>query len=616
MSAPSFLSAFNAKAMSYEQVASSFVSSTKFSELAGQWNSLLIGPRGSGKTTLLRMLSIDGMRAWPGAEADKYRTELNYTGIYVPSDIAWGEMINSLGKGMDEACFSLISEAAFATNVMIATISAMQVRLQPVSTSDLKHRYRSTDISAAATEELTREIAAYWKLEPRSASLRSLQHSLAARLLDIGQQSNLMRDSRSLTKEEILERMPYVGLPIIQCVNQAVTAFDSAASQYDGIWALLLDEFEVAPTHLQKLILTALRASTTKLLFKIALAPCGPHTLITLDTSTPPTRKDDFRQVELWYADKGEAENFCARVFVSRVQNEPKLAGLKPEQVFGKSAYAIVDEEGKESGQSSAGKRSEQWVKEFAALMEKDSSFADYLRHRDISIDNLDSSDSAPNGSTIRKISPIVAFRNAYRGSTEGKKRGRKPFNSAYSGWSAIAAMSEGNPRWLIGMLVGIFSEPNSCDTLPVRIPLQHAHANTTAGTFADILSTVAVRQFDQIQTSQPVFELITKIGKYFFDRIVSDDFLEDPPLSFIVDAEVDDDTENCLRIAINHGAIVCYQEADGIGGFGSLRNKRFRLSYLLAPCFKLPVRKSKQVSLSKILKPQGRKLDPQGDLF
>lgn len=72
--------------------------------------------------------------------------------------------------------------------------------------------------------------------------------------------------------------------------------------------------------------------------------------------------------------------------------------------------------------------------------------------------------------------------------------------------------------------------------------------------------------------------------------------------MSFEVDADIDENLENCLRLALNHGAIVCYERADSIGGYGSLRGKRFRLSHLLAPVFKLPVRKSKQVQLSAIL--------------
>lgn len=624
MSTSSFLSAFNAKAMSYEQVASSFVSSPKFAQLAGQWNSLLVGPRGSGKTTLLRMLSLEGMQAWPSTEAEQFRNELNYTGIYVPADIAWGEMVSALGRNMEGGSFEIIAEAAFVTNVMLATISTMQVRLQCTSSTEKRCSYRAVEISQTKIEEVAKEIARLWKLELRSASLLSVQNALAERLLHIGQQTNLFSRRTNVSDDEIFARMPYIGLPLVQCVNQAISAFDRAADEKDGVWSLLFDEFEVAPNHLQKIVLTALRAGTTKLLFKVALAPCGPHTLISLATPTPPTGKDDFRQVELWYPDKGEAEVFCGKVFASRSQKVPGLSGLKAEEVFGKSAYAIVDEDGHSSFSSANSQRSEQWAKEFAALREKDDSFSFFINRKGISPENLDSSDNAPSGTLIRKISPIVAFRNAYRGTVEGKKRGRKAFNSAYSGWSAIAAMSEGNPRWLIGLLTGIFAEVGNPANLPIKIPVQHAHANNTAWTFANVLRTAAIRQYDQIQTTSPIFELLSKIGNYFFNRLVGDDFQEDPPLSFIVDDEISEDIENCLRIAINHGAIVCYQSPDDIGGFGSLKGKRFRLSYLLAPCFKLPVRKSKAINLSKILNSVSSNITerdfppdgPQGSLF
>jgi hypothetical protein len=69
-----------------------------------------------------------------------------------------------------------------------------------------------------------------------------------------------------------------------------------------------------------------------------------------------------------------------------------------------------------------------------------------------------------------------------------------------------------------------------------------------------------------------------------------------------VVDERVSDDVEHALRIAVNHGAIVCYKIASDVGGFRSLRGLQFRLTYLLAPVFKLPMRKSKAVSLSTIL--------------
>jgi hypothetical protein len=622
MSTTSFLSAFNAKAMSYEQIVGSFVSSSKFNQFAGQWNALLVGPRGSGKTTLLRMLSLEAMRAWSSDEAERFRTELNYTGIYVPADLAWGEMLRSLSSRMSSECSELVAEAAFVTNAMMATLRTMQVRLHRPSSDEGRLRYRFVEMTGDAQGELAREMASIWKLQLRSASLLSLQNALAERLLDIGQQANLLTRRSNVDVDELHAKIPYLGLPLVECVNQAISAFDRAANQVDGVWALLLDEFEVAPNHLQSLVLTALRGGATKLLFKAALAPCGPHTLISLSTPTPPTAKDDFKQIELWYPDKGEAEGFCARVFASRVAQIANFSELKPEQVFGKSAYAIVDEDGNDQSHSQ-NLRADKWAKDFKALMERDESFSYFIQRKKISLDNLDSSDSAPSGTLIRKIAPIVAFRNAYRGFAVGKKRGRKAFNSAYSGWSAIAAMSEGNPRWLIGLLSGIFAEA-TISKLPISIPIQHAHSTETAWTFANVLKTVAISQYDQIKTQRPIFQLLMTIGNFFHNRLVTGDFQEDPPMSFIVDDDVDEDTESCLRIAINHGAIVCYQPTDGIGGFDTLHGKRFRLSYLLAPCFKLPVRKSKPINLSRILNTKEQTLSdvdmmqksPQGSLF
>lgn len=597
MTSISFLSAFNAKAMSYEQVANSFVSSAKFAELAGQWNALLVGPRGSGKTTLLRMLSLEGMRSWVGPEADRYRRELNYTGIYVPADIAWGEMVNALGNGnLDSDTLELVSEAAFATNVFMSTVSTIQLRLQSPSSDSSHLAYRAVSLTGNSVEEVVRSIAELWKLQPRSLSFRSLGQALAMRLMDIHQQCRLLARNPDRTRDLVLEKMPYLGLPVIDCVDKALTCFDNETGERDAKWALLLDELEVAPVSLQKDALVAMRAAAPKLLYKLALAPCGRHTLFELNTDTPPTQRHDFRQVLLWYVDKNEADSFCERVFAARTSNDPLLNQKSSEEVFGESPFSIVEEDVTHGNYP--------YGKDFASLLTKDPSFHAFLARKHIDVTNLDPSPSAPNGNTIRKVAPIVAFRNAYRGYEDGKKRGRKPFNAAYAGWAAIAAISEGNPRWLLTLLTGIFAEARASRTLPVPYPTQQHHAAKTSGTFADVLRTVATRQFDCIQTSIPVMELLTRIGQYFHDRLVTDDFVEDPPLAFDVGSDIDEDVENSLRIALNHGAIICYESPDGLGGFGTLKNKRFRLSYTLSPSFKLPIRKSKAVQLTTILTP------------
>ena len=56
------------------------------------------------------------------------------------------------------------------------------------------------------------------------------------------------------------------------------------------------------------------------------------------------------------------------------------------------------------------------------------------------------------------------------------------------------------------------------------------------------------------------------------------------------------------LTRALNAGAIVYVPDEDGQLLLASLRGKRFRLSYLLAPTYHVPLRLGRAVSLSKIL--------------
>ncbi len=598
-----FLDPFNAKAMSFRDVASTFVPSSNFKLLAGQWNALLIGPRGSGKTTLMKMLSVEALRAWNGPESSTYREQVEFTGIYVPSDIAWGEMVKALSASLDETTTGLISTAAFVTNVLQSVVIAMQSRVHVSSPALTDVAFKHASCSPDKLEKAIVEIADLWKLTIRSLSFDGLANALGHRLIDIKRQATLLAFTPGLSADEVSRRMPYIGLPLVECVSEAVRYFDQAIDETNGLWALLLDEFEVAPVHLQHVVLAGLRASTPKVFFKVALAPCGPHTLLDISDVARPTRDNDYKQVTLWHANRDTAQEFCRRIFEARKgkwQNVPLSA--TPEDVFGVTGYAIVEEEGEEPTIASYG-RGAAWEREFTQLAQKDSSFKAFLMQKGIDPTKLDPSPAAINGNTIRKIAPIVAFRNAYKGYTEGKKRGRKPYNSAYSGWAAISAMSEGNPRWLIGIINAITANvsPEKAK-LPIAVSIQQGQLAGLSQSFAEILRAAATGQLRDLGVTAPVFGTLEQIGKYFHNRLVLDRFVEDPPMSFTVDDSIDPSVENALRVAMNHGALVCYEAPDSLGGYATLKGKRFRLAYLLAPEFKLPLRKSKEISLATVL--------------
>jgi hypothetical protein len=601
MSRQTFLEPFNAKAMSYAEVARTFVPSTKFTQLAGAWNSVLVGPRGGGKTTLFKMLSVEGQEAWTGAAAEPYKKTVGYTGIYVPSDIAWGTMLESLIEaGQEETIGILFSEAAFVTHVLLSIATGMDRH----ATQNPSPRLASAlgESTQADLERVVATIATLWKVQPVSLSPASLVDALRARLLDI------KRDARLRAKLQFtgIPTQEYLGIDMLESASQALQAFDAVYHRPDHRWCLLLDEFEVAPMHLQKTVLAAMRASgAQKLLLKVALAPCGPDLLYEQQSSAPPSQNNDVQQVQLWYADKTEAIEFCQQVFLSRSSTYPALAGKMPSEVFGTSAYAVVDdsEDASQIGLFTlTGRNKKQVTEQFQSLAEKDPTFRGFLFRKQIDVSReLGMQPSDFHGNTLRKIAPLVAFRNAYKGKSVGKKRGVKPFNTAYSGWESIAAISEGNPRWLIGLITRIMSSSDQVQ-FPVATPQQTAGVQWNCQRYAEMLQSVANEQFGSIKTSTPIYEVLSKIGEYFHNRLVRAPFVEDPPMSFVVDERVSDDVEHALRIAMNHGAIVCYQIAADVGGFRTLRGLRFRLTYLLAPVFKLPMRKSKSVSLTTIL--------------
>lgn len=589
----SVFEAFNAKLMHSVDVADSFVPTDKFRELAGTWHALLIGPRGSGKTTYLRMLELKALRAWRHQDADDYRGGINYTGIFVPADIAWGSMVDALGGGrLRVDCFNAVAYTAYSTNVLLSAVSAMEdrVRIAP----DMPYgNYRFAEIAPQALEQVLREITGAWKLSGTSLSFSGLRAALGLRLLEIKSIALEISAIENHSLGDVYRLLEYSTIDLNEALTFALTRLDESISDRDGKWALLLDEFEIAPESLQNQVLANLRSSNTKLIYKIALAPCGPHTNASLATLAPPSGGNDYRQIELWYRDKNSAMAFCSQVFTARMGRFPLFRGKSPEEAFGSTQYYDIDTEGSKGSKE----WSARWGNEFVELAEKDETFSEYLKTKNIDVNRLDSSLSV-----VRKIAPLVAFRNAHRRTLTSTRKGRKKLFFAYTGWEALAAISEGNPRWLIGMLNIIASQLRNATKLPVSTSIQHDQIEAATEQFAAMLHTAATEHAVGISTRVPIFGLLEDIGRYFNRRLVDEPFIEEPPLSFDVDDGVDDDTENALRIAFNHGAIVCMTESDEMGGYRTLKGKRFRLAYQLAPKFSLPLRSTKVLALTSIL--------------
>ncbi|KZN57699.1 hypothetical protein N474_25670 [Pseudoalteromonas luteoviolacea CPMOR-2] len=560
--------AFNAKHLNSRDIAESFVSSKLFLETAKNEHTILVGPRGSGKTTFLRMLSINTLSKWNSPE----RENINYDGIYVPGDLVWGEMIKSLEDvGLPANISEAFAYSAFFTHVMLSTVDSIESSLKNVPKVALENNARQV-------HQALSDICDILKLTPEKLSLSRVRHELVVKLNCLGEYSKKISlvGGKNFDMDEFERKVPYAFSDLKTTIESVLLAIDRALERPEHRWALLLDEFEIAPKNLLDKVISSMRSAVHKVIFKVALVPCGFHQEIKTETSAI----NDYSIVELWYVTKGESKEFCKNLVASKFGiNEPleKLGSTK----FG----------------SKEGLTSAVWVEEFDELYKKDESFQSFIKSKKINFLEQFHSDEAPS-SLIRKISPIVAFRNAFL-NKNGKRKGRRSLPEFYAGWDAITTISEGNPRWLLSVLTPLLTADSNSK---VSDSLQMKKVESSTNAYAAMLKTLPLSDNMGLSTKQPIFELLEKIGKYFNSRLIDEPFTQSAKSTFTVDRAISEDIEAALMIAWNYGAIVSVRSENTFGTYDSLQGMRFRLSYLLSPTFELNLTTGASINLTTIL--------------
>ena len=199
----------------------------------------------------------------------------------------------------------------------------------------------------------------------------------------------------------------------------------------------------------------------------------------------------------------------------------------------------------------------------------------------------------------IRKIRNIVTYRQAYRRET-GKTRSRK-VPSLNTGAPTIFDVTEGNPRLFLGVLAPLIRE-YSHNLNTIKIAKQNEAVAKASNRYRALLGTIPVEVDSHLKDICGMNDLLDKIGNYFFERIVKDEFNPEPPTTFIVDVDVPPSIVKILELAVNAGAIIHIPDDNGYSILNSLINKRFRLSYLLSPIYKIPMVSYKGRILSKII--------------
>lgn len=605
--------AYNARWLTASQVASTFVPPSQFCDIAKHRHTVLVGPRGSGKTTLLKMLQPAALERWTGTDADWYRKNINFTGVFIPADVSWSQQLesaNSLIQNNDQR--TLLSSAAFATHILQAIADTMYFRVSKAP-YEVIEPFKRCDIDKKKEALIVSEITRVFHTTPSIPTFLSLKHSITARLAEIKFISNKVALSKERYSLTDFEEYPFLFVDALSAAGLAIEVFDDICGELDSKWALLFDELEIAPLKIQNNLMQALRSTNPKLLFKLALAPLTISSK-SIQPDKSPTAGNDYDEIQLWYAHKEQKgasqrkKNFCISLWNSMVQSRGFSAS--PTDVFGEGVFELEGNENmpivpihnkkKLNPYSPAGR----WGLLFMRLYQTDPTFKAFLDDKNIAPDKMLELPPSVRASVIRKAAPIAAVRDYYnRHSVTGDKliagRSRKNVD-LYAGADALFDISEGQPRWfkvIMGRLLDKAKVSN--DTLLVSPSVQGQELLASAQRFAALLKSYPV---EESSIPKSLLSVIDLIGDYFRNQVVKIPFTPEPYLSFIVDSHVSESLHSTLARALNLGAIVYVPDGEGEVLLSSLRGKRFRISYWLAPLYGLPLILGKAVSLSKIL--------------
>lgn len=581
---------YNARGLTPEVIADSFVASSQFWQVSSHGNSVLVGPRGSGKTTLLRMLDPRALGRWlenPKHQTPKGWSPPAYLGVFVPIDTAWVSSLTNATDGEQDgrdqlylAVYSLASARCLA--------EVMRWRIV-CGKSDVRPKF---SVDGAIELELSRHLGEIFLLERGIRSLLELRIELSKRIAALPGDWESAKDSEQSSLVAGLQNP-------LALVASACDVFNALADEPDRKWSLLCDELEIAPLSVRRVLFTGLRAAPSPLLLKMALTPkeqlgAGSH-------SDPPLPANDYEVVPLSYPTREEGaperarEEFCIAMWRSLVNERGEDLAQKLENPFRAFEEA---RRGLKKGatQRSGGELEAKFGVLFRSLAAKDVSFAHYLAKKDIDVSDLDNNPPAKRDAVIRKVRPIVEARdhNLRLGGDGRLTRISRRSTNLYCGAKRVFAVSEGHPRWLKYTLSAMLMRASSSAPY-IRLTDQGRELRH------------AVQRIDARLRALPVdvespYEFVQTVGAYFAGQILGADFRADPALSFIVDAAVSRDMQAAVAQALYIGALVPLQ-ADVFHLFTKgLEGRRFRLSNWLAPAFALPLMTGKVINLSTIL--------------
>lgn len=586
--APTLFPSFNARNLSAVDVARTFVPSANFENLCGQSHALIVGPRGSGKTTLLKMLQGPALRAWKHADADRIRESVRFTGIYIPTDVNWDRQVKSLGLGrVTPEIQERLAMSAFTTHVLRSFAQSLDEAIElPESATDRK-----------SYSEVAAKISTEWKLKQTAKSFQSLRYGLRSRLNDLHRIAGQLQFLDDADARSLVASTDWLHQNFLDLSSFAIDVANDYLGESGKRWAFLFDELELAPDNVRQHLLSCLRSTDERMLFKLSLVPYTNELGQFVDAMKSATSGNDFVAIRLYYPHKEDVSDFCQDLWHATLAelNQPDKT---PEEVLGESFFQSSAAEW--SGRRNAYGADSKIARRFESLAKKDATFAMYLQKHGIDPQDMGSVDGSERPKIIRKIVSIVTLRDALlRDDGHGKLKTKKR-PEVYTGSETLFAIVEGNPRWFKGLLGELIKKHGSSRRISPKEQLQQI--GIVAKRFRALLRTIPCPTDGRQSTRRGILGTLDQIGTAFHQSQVKGPFNADPIGSFTIPNDIDEELLESLGRAVNAGGLIHMPGSDPDDLLSTLRDKRFRLSYLLAADYKILLRAHRENPLPRIL--------------
>jgi hypothetical protein len=598
---------FNARYMTFEEVANTFIRTSDFDKLIQCNHTILMGSRGCGKTTLLKMLHPEALHTWNSDDSEKFKETIPFYGIYIPTDRQWGSQIlnfeNTFKNKKDFA--RAISRGLVNLNIFIAICNTFKSLLN----------ISNNDVSINQDISLSLALVEVWKIpKPITPNLYSITKHFQMNVSDL---------NAIVKKADTSVELPtYCYYDYFDMILLGVNAFEYLFSDYEYFkskafrWALCFDELEIAPTWLyDELYDNCLRSKDQKILFKMTTTPVDSKTVVPALKFSPNIR-DDFEIIKMWVYDTRSLKSwreFCDK-YLNKLLNNRFKKNITSVSIFGENDYhAALNEsesfkfaklKGKEDTEFSENGYMWQLFKELAKI---DRGFHEYLLKKRIDPGNPIPLYPEQINSVHRKIKPIALYRYYFRKNIINNVahfRSRK-VSSYNHGREYIYDVADGNSRAFVNLIrdfVPLIQFDNKGNVKRIKINDQAKVIEKFSEEF--YYPKIAYYPNSYIYYNQREITLksvVDCIGSYFKSQYLGDNFLSDPSSFFIFDKDCPSEFRDILNIGLEAGCFLLIEDEAMAKRKGL---KRYRLSYSLYPLFNLPQRAYYFKNLSSILEP------------